>query len=65
MSWQEVVKVNNANIDENDQPTSEPHDPPMWIQVDGEPCLMTPPIIQFVSDQKTVRGGPSIPNESQ
>jgi diacylglycerol kinase family enzyme len=35
----------------------------MWVQVDGEPCLMTPAIIQFVPDQLTVRGGASIPNE--
>ncbi len=52
------------NIDENDQPHNAPHDPPMWIQVDGEPCLMTPAVIQFVPDQLTVRGGQSIPNES-
>lgn len=51
------------NIDENDQPSNAPHDPPMWVQVDGEPCLMTPAIIQYVPDQLTVRGAPSIPNE--
>jgi len=52
------------NIDENDQPSNTPHNPPMWVQVDGEPCLMTPAIIQYMSDQLTVRGGQSIPNES-
>jgi diacylglycerol kinase family enzyme len=51
------------NIDENNQPSNVPHDPPMWVQVDGEPCLMTPAIIQYVPDQLTVRGGQSIPNE--
>ena len=52
------------NIDESDQPSDVPHDPPMWVQVDGDPCLMTPAIIQYVSDQLTVRGGQAIPNES-
>ena len=50
------------NIDGDDQPHSVPHDPPMWIQVDGEPCLMTPAIIEFFPDQLTVRGAASIPN---
>lgn len=51
------------NIDENNQPNNTPHDPPMWVQVDGEPCLMTPAIIQYVPDQLTVRGGQTIPND--
>ena len=65
VSQQDGHRLELRNVDQNGQPTNDPHDPPMWIQVDGEPCLMTPAIIQFVPDQLTVRGGPSIPNDSQ
>ena len=58
------TRLELRNIDENDQPSNRPHDPPMWVQVDGEPCLMTPSIIQYVPDQLTVRGAKAIPNES-
>lgn len=58
-----ATRLEIRNIDDSDRPCDTAHDPPMWIQVDGEPCLMTPAIIQFVPDQLTVRGGASIPNE--
>jgi diacylglycerol kinase family enzyme len=58
-----AMRLEIRNIDDSDRPSDTAHDPPMWVQVDGEPCLMTPAIIQFVPDQLTVRGGASIPNE--
>ena len=58
------TRLELRNIDENGEPNNLPHDPPMWVQVDGEPCLMTPTIIQYVPDQLTVRGANTIPNES-
>jgi diacylglycerol kinase family enzyme len=58
-----ATRLEIRNIDDSDRPCDTAHDPPMWVQVDGEPCLMTPAIIQFVPDQLTVRGGASIPNE--
>jgi diacylglycerol kinase family enzyme len=57
------TRLELRNIDENDRPTNVPHNPPMWVQVDGEPCLMTPAIIQYVPDQLTVRGANTIPNQ--
>ena len=62
ISQQSSTRFEIRNIDEDHNPSNQPHEPPMWIQVDGEPCLMTPAIIQFVDDQLTVRGGASIPN---
>lgn len=62
ITQQACRRLEIRNIDAEDQPSNVAHDPPMWIQVDGEPCLMTPAIIQFVPAQLTVRGGPTIPN---
>ncbi len=63
ISQRSTKRFEIRNIDENNKPSDEPHNPPMWVQVDGEPCLMTPAIIDFFPDQLTVRGGLSIPNE--
>ncbi|MDP6906739.1 MAG: diacylglycerol kinase family protein [Candidatus Thalassarchaeaceae archaeon] len=63
ISQQSAERFEIRNVGENDQPNNNPHNPPMWVQVDGEPCLMAPAVLQFVPNQLTVRGGPNLPNE--
>jgi len=51
-------------VDSKGNPSdTEPHSPPLFINVDGEACLTTPCTLQFHSDQLIVRGASRIPNE--
>ena len=51
-------------VDSDGNPSdTQPHSPPLFINVDGEACLTTPCSLQFHSDQLVVRGASTIPNE--
>ena len=43
-------------VDGDGNPTNLPHSPPLFVQSDGEPCIQTPAILQFMPDQLLVRG---------
>jgi diacylglycerol kinase family enzyme len=57
-----VKRMEVRAIGADGEPSSASHNPPIWIQADGEPCLQTPAILEFHPDQLTVRGAASIPN---
>jgi len=63
ITQQAVQRFEIRNVDEEGNPTNIPHDPAMWVQVDGEPCLMTPATIEFHPNQIWIRGAATIPNE--
>ena len=51
-------------VDSEGQPSqTQPHNPPLFINVDGEACLTTPCSLEFHPHQLIVRGGTTIPNE--
>ena len=62
ITLQEATRFEIKSVDDSDTPTSEPHNPPVWIQADGEPCLTTPANFDFHPNQIWVRGAKSIPN---
>ncbi len=63
ITLREARRMEVRAIDAKGQASSRSHDPPIWIQADGEPCLQTPAVLQFHSDQLTVRGASTIPNQ--
>lgn len=52
----EIKSVNKDN-----EPVESPHNPPLPINVDGEPCLQTPAIIEFYPKQLWLRGSKNVP----
>ena len=48
----------NANAE--NEPVDIAHDPPLPINVDGEPCLQTPAIIEFHPKQLWLRGSKDV-----
>ena len=49
-------KFEILTVDEEGEPCELSHDPPMTINVDGEPCLQTPAILEFYPNQLWIRG---------
>ena len=62
ITLQEATRFEIKSVDDSGNPTSESHNPPVWIQADGEPCLTTPANFDFYPNQIWVRGAEKIPN---
>ena len=48
------------SVNQNNEPVNIAHDPPLPINVDGEPCLQTPAIIEFHPKQLWLRGSKNV-----
>ncbi len=48
------------SVNQNNEPVDIAHDPPLPINVDGEPCLQTPAIIEFHPKQLWLRGSKNV-----
>ena len=48
------------SVNQNNEPVNIAHDPPLPINVDGEPCLQTPAIIEFHPKQLWLRGSKDV-----
>ena len=48
------------SVNDNNEPVDIAHDPPLPINVDGEPCLQTPAKIEFNSKQLWLRGSKNV-----
>jgi diacylglycerol kinase family enzyme len=48
------------SVNQNNEPVNVAHDPPLPINVDGEPCLQTPAIIEFHPKQLWLRGSKNV-----
>jgi diacylglycerol kinase family enzyme len=48
------------SVNQNNEPVNIAHDPPLPINVDGEPCLQTPAIIEFYPKQLWLRGSKNV-----
>ena len=44
------------SVDEDGNPSDLSHNPPIWVQADGEPCITTPAILEFHPKQLWIRG---------
>ena len=49
------------SVNQNNEPVDIAHSPPLPINVDGEPCLQTPAIIEFHPKQLWLRGSKDVP----
>ena len=49
------------SVDENDNPSDESHNPPLYVQADGEPCMQTPALLEYYSKQLWIRGSIQVP----
>ncbi len=63
ISMRTARKLEVKAVDSNGNPSDQSHNPPMYVNVDGEAVLTTPISMSYHSDQMTVRGAASIPNE--
>lgn len=50
------TRLEIKSIDENGEPSNRVHDPPLYVQADGEPCLQTPALLEFHEKQLWIRG---------
>ena len=48
------------SVDEDGNPSDLSHNPPIWVQSDGEPCITTPAVLEFHSKQLWIRGSKSV-----
>ena len=53
-------KFEILTVDEEGEPCELSHDPPVTINVDGEPCLQTPAILEFYPKQLWIRGAQEV-----
>ncbi|MBR85167.1 MAG: hypothetical protein CMA85_04405 [Euryarchaeota archaeon] len=64
ISMQDCKRFEIGAVDSEGNPSATaPHSPPLFINVDGEACLMTPCKFEFHPNQLIVRGATTIPNE--
>jgi diacylglycerol kinase family enzyme len=47
-------------VDEKGEPCELSHEPPVTINVDGEPCLQTPATFEFYPKQLWIRGAQEV-----
>ena len=53
-------KLEIKSVNQENAPVDIVHDPPLPINVDGEPCLQTPAIIEFHPKQLWLRGSKDV-----
>ena len=53
-------KLEIKSVNQENEPVDIAHDPPLPINVDGEPCLQTPAIIEFHPKQLWLRGSKDV-----
>ena len=53
-------KFEILTVDENGEPCELSHEPPVTINVDGEPCLQTPATLEFYPKQLWIRGAQEV-----
>ena len=53
-------KLEIKSVNQENEPVDIAHDPPLPINVDGEPCLQTPAILEFYPKQLWIRGAQEV-----
>ena len=51
-------------VDSNNNPINNPHNPELFVNVDGEAVMTTPVKLKYFEDQLIVRGASRIPNQA-
>ena len=57
-------KLELKSVDLNDNPSEKPHQPDLFVNIDGEAVMTTPIKLEYFEDQLTVRGAENIPNQN-
>ena len=55
------TRLEIRSLDSEGSPTDESHDPPLFVQADGEPCLQTPALLEYHTKQLWIRGATEVP----
>ncbi len=53
-------KLEIKSVNQDNEPVDIAHDPPLPINVDGEPCMQTPASIEFYPKQLWIRGAQEV-----
>ena len=54
------TRLEIKSIDENEKPTEKTHEIPLNVQADGEPCLQTPALLEYHTNQLWIRGSKKV-----
>lgn len=57
-------KLELKSVDFDDRPSEKPHQPDLFVNIDGEAVMTTPIKLEYFEDQLTVRGAENIPNQN-
>ena len=56
----DLKRKDNVLVNQDNEPVDIAHDPPLPINVDGEPCMQTPASIEFYPKQLWIRGAQDV-----